>query len=190
MKKLTITLLFSLLITACANQETKKEQAQQPNQSNKSGELANLPNWVLSPQIKNGIAESACVPWSGNMAIDKDEASHISRDRMAKQLDVRAAGMSKAFANKTTASAGLNTGTNFENVSRQIFDQSLKGTKATKAGLFTIDKKKQFCVMVELDPEKQKHFIRTLLMPVVHNSAVKMMISYLPSSKHSKHKNN
>ena len=119
--------------------------------------------WVLSPNIDNGIADTACVPWSGQMTIDKDEATHIARTRLAKQLDVRTAGMSKAFANKTTASGGLNTGTNFENTSRQIFDQSLKGSKATKVGLFTIDKKKQFCVMVELDPDKTKTLYKNIV---------------------------
>ena len=50
MKKLTITLLISLLITACATQETKQAAL-----ANNSGELSNLPNWVLLPQIDNGI---------------------------------------------------------------------------------------------------------------------------------------
>lgn len=143
MNKLTTALLTTLLLSACANQ----------NEINK-GELADIPNWILAPQIENGIAESACVLWSGNLSIDKDEASHIARDRLAKQIDVRAAGMTKAFADKTTTSAGLNTGTTFESVSRQIFDQTLKGSKPSKAGLFTLDNKKNFCVMVEISPEK------------------------------------
>jgi hypothetical protein len=143
--KFTSLIITTLLMSACANQE----------QINK-GELADVPTWILSPQIEDGIAESACVAWSGNISIDKDEASHIARDRLAKQIDVRAAGMTKAFSDKTTTSAGMNTGTTFESVSRQIFDQTLIGSRPTKVGLFTIDKKKQFCVMIEINPEKTK----------------------------------
>ncbi|MGX5174004.1 hypothetical protein ACUR5C_08285 [Aliikangiella sp. IMCC44653] len=145
MKKLVTSLIATLLLSACAGQDKINK-----------GELADVPDWILSPQIEDGIAESACVAWSGNMSIDKDEASHIARDRLAKQIDIRAAGMTKAFADKTTTSAGMNTGTTFESVSRQIFDQTLKGSKPTKAGLFTIDMKKNFCVMIEVSPEQTK----------------------------------
>jgi hypothetical protein len=145
MNKLSSVIVISLLLSACSNTDKMNK-----------GELADVPDWILAPQIENGIAESACVPWSGSISIDKDEASHIARDRLAKQIDVRAAGMTKAFADKATTSAGLNTGTTFESVSRQIFDQVLKGSKPSKAGLFTIDEKKNFCVMVEITPEKTK----------------------------------
>ena len=144
MKKLLVIISMALL-SACANQ----------NEINK-GELASVPDWILAPQVEDGIAESACVPWSSNMSIDKDEASHIARDRLAKQVDVRAAGMTKAFADKTTTSAGLNTGTTFVSVSRQIFDQTLHGSTITKAGLFTIDNKKQFCVLLAVSAKKTK----------------------------------
>ena len=127
------------------------------------GELSNVPEWILSPSIDDGIAESACVPWSGNLSIDKDEASHIARDRLAKQVELRAAGMTKAFADKTTTNKGLNTGTTFESVSRQIFDQTLSGTKPTKAGLFTIDQAKQFCVMVEISPENTEKLYQNIV---------------------------
>ncbi len=145
MTKSVLITSICLLLSACASQDKINK-----------GELAEIPDWILSPQIKEGIAESACVTWSGNLSIDKDEASHIARDRLARQIDVRAAGMSKAFANKTTTTEGMNTGTNFENVSRQIFDKTLKGSRPTKAGLFTIDNKKNFCVLVEITPEKTK----------------------------------
>ena len=152
MKKLAITLLTAALMTGCASQDRKNK-----------GELASTPDWILSPQIENGIAESACVIWSGNIAIDKDEASHIARDRLAKQIELRSAGMTKAFSDKTTTSNGLNTGTTFESVSRQIYDQTLKGTKPTKAGIFIIDAKKNFCVMVEVDPDKTKKLYKNIV---------------------------
>lgn len=150
MKHISIAIISALFISGCAstapNEETNYDK----------GALENIPSWVLSPSIKNGVAESACVPWSGNITIDRDEASHIARDRLAKQIGLRAAGMTKAFANKTTTSKGLNTGTNFESVSRQIFDQTIVGSKPSKVGLFTIAKKKQFCVLVGMNPEKTK----------------------------------
>ena len=149
---ITTTIIATTLITGCASQKSINQ-----------GELADIPEWILSPQIENGIAESACVPWSGNMAIDKDEASHIARDRLAKQIEQRAAGMTKAFADKTTTNKGLNTGTTFESVSRQIFDQTLAGSKPTKAGLFTIDENKQFCVMVEINPENTSKLYQNIV---------------------------
>ncbi len=157
MKYLSIAILSALLINGCATTGSSE------NTNYAKGELESIPNWILSPSVKNGVAESACVPWSGNITIDRDEASHIARDRLAKQIDIRAAGMTKAFANKTTTSKGLNTGTNFESVSRQIFDKTLSGSRPTKAGLFTIDKKKQFCVMVEINPVKTKELYKGIV---------------------------
>jgi hypothetical protein len=144
-KPIVATLLVIASLTGCSNTDEENK-----------GDLANVPDWIMMPQVEDGIAESACVPWSGNMSIDKDEATHIARSRLAKQIGLRAAGMSKAFADKTTVDAGVSSGTHFENNSRQVFEQTLVGSKPAKAGLFTIDKNKQFCVLVEITPEKTK----------------------------------
>jgi len=130
------------LLAACAG-----------NQNKPQGNLA-LPSWVLSPSVEDGLAETACVNWTDYMHVDRDEATAIARNRLAQQIEVRAASMSKAHASKTNANGGANVGTTFESNARQISEATLKGSKAVKTDLFEIDNKKQLCVMVSLEAQQ------------------------------------
>jgi len=141
-RALFIALLGSLALTGCSNNDQKPQ-----------GNML-LPGWVLSPSVEDGLADTACVTWSGNMAIDRDEATAISRNRLALQIEVRAANMTKTYASKTQANGGTNVGTTFESNARQISEATLKGSKAVKTDLFEIDNKKQLCVMVSLEAQQ------------------------------------
>ena len=138
-------------LTACAS-----------NQDKLQGNI-NLPGWVLMPSVENGLAESACVPWSGHITIDREQATAMARNTLVRQIEVKSASMTKTHASKTDTTGGTNISASFETNARQIAEATLKGSKAIKGDLFTIDNKQQFCVMVTLDPQQTRQVFDKLV---------------------------
>lgn len=122
-----------------------------------------LPGWVITPEVKDGLAESACVPWSGFLSIDKEQATAIARNALVRQIELKAANMTKTYARKTDTISGSNVGANFESSARQIAEATLIGSKATKLDSFDIDGKKQLCVMVALPADATQKTFKQLV---------------------------
>lgn len=147
----SIIAISVVTLTACAS-----------NQDKLQGNI-NLPGWVLMPTIENGLAESACVPWSGHLTIDREQATAMARNALVRQIEVKSASMTKTHASKTDTVAGTNVSASFESNARQIAEATLTGSKAIKGDVFTIDNKQQFCVMVALDPQQTQQVFNKLI---------------------------
>ncbi|MBB3168031.1 LPP20 family lipoprotein [Simiduia aestuariiviva] len=117
---------------------------------NKSTTNTKLPDWVTMPNIEDGLAESACVPFSGQFTIDRDQATALARNNLVQQIEIKAASLTKTFAHKTDTKDGSNVGANFETSARQIAEATLRGTKAERADIFELNKQQQLCVLVTL----------------------------------------
>ncbi|MAZ89285.1 MAG: hypothetical protein CL693_16770 [Cellvibrionaceae bacterium] len=115
-----------------------------------------LPEWVVMPNIDNGLADSACVPFSGHFTIDRNQATAEARNSLVRQIELKAANMVKTYGHKTDTVSGSNIGANFETSARQIAEATLQGSKAIKTDVFDIDGRKNLCVLVTLEPEKTK----------------------------------
>jgi len=111
-----------------------------------------LPDWVINPTVEGGIASTECVIYTGDISLDKAEATALGRADIAKQIDVKVKAMDKTYQSKVKTKDGVAAGGVFESVSKQIAQQQLKGARAIKMDLIEIDGKKQWCVMVALDP--------------------------------------
>ena len=146
-----ITAISLITLTGCAT-----------NQDKIVGNIE-LPRWVVMPQIENGLAESACVPWSGHLTIDRNHAIAEARNALVQQIELKAASMTKTHASKTDVATGTNVGATFETNARQIAESTLKGSKAVKGDLFTIDEKKQFCALVTVTPEQTRQVFNNLV---------------------------
>lgn len=131
--------------------------------SNKTQNNLGVPSWVLAPHVANGIAASACVNWTGNLNIDRDQATAIARNRLVQQIETRAATMTKTHASKTNANGGTHVGSDFESNARQIAEGALKGSKAVKADLFDIDGTKQLCSLVTVEEQDMDHIADQLI---------------------------
>ena len=152
-RKITQTMIAISLatLTACAS-----------NQDKLQGNI-NLPGWVLMPSVENGLADSACVPWSGHVTIDREQATAMARNSLVRQIEVKAASMTKTHASKTDTTGGTNVSASFETNARQIAEATLKGSKAVRGDLFTIDNKQQFCVMVALNSQQTRQVFDRLV---------------------------
>ncbi len=122
-----------------------------------------LPEWVVMPNIDDGLADSACVPFSGHFTIDRDQATAEARNSLVRQIELKAANMVKTYGHKTDTVSGSNIGANFETSARQIAEATLQGSKAIKTDVFDIDGKKNLCVLVTLEPAKTKEIFTGII---------------------------
>ncbi|MDY0132001.1 MAG: hypothetical protein RBR53_04960 [Desulforegulaceae bacterium] len=130
----------------------------------------NLPDWVINPTIEGGIASTECVVYTGDISLDKAEATALGRADIAKQIDIKVKAMDKTYQSKVRTKDGVSAGGVFESVSKQIAQQQLKGARAIKMDLIEIDGKKQWCVMVALDPTLTERLFKE----IVKESAVNL----------------
>ena len=155
MKKKLLVLGCAALLAACASTE---QAAQAPQQSG-----ADLPVWVLNPYIEDGFASAQCVPYSGNMSIDRQLAVANARTDLAQQLETKVAVLDKVFRERTDVSSGVSSGSTFSSVSKQLTQQTLIGTRPERVDFVEIDGKKNLCVLLTMGREKTLSLFDNLL---------------------------
>ena len=117
-----------------------------------------LPSWVLSPNVENGIAAAQCVPVHGSqMQIALNQATAQARQGLATQISTNVESMEKTYQNQTTSGDKGTVGSDFESVSKQLTEQALKGSRPSKKEIVDVGDSKQACVMVTLNPQKTKN---------------------------------
>jgi len=137
-------LLAGALAAGCASSGgDKKAQSQ-------------LPSWVMNPVIEGGVAATECVKATGSMSLDKSEAIANARATLVKQINVKVEAMDKTYQRKVKSQGGTTTGSTFESVSKQVAQQHLKGSRATKVQYVDINGERNLCAMVTLDPNTTK----------------------------------
>lgn len=148
-KRITLLAITLAAIAGCASN---------PEEGKSSGAMSNLPVWVVSPTSETGLADSACVQYSGSINVDRSEAITLANEQLAGQLERKVAFLAKSFQSKTKTSDGLNVGTNFTQTGQQLVNTSLNGAKATQMGVYEVSDVEQLCVMVEMDESRTRDF--------------------------------
>jgi len=143
--KSLLSLSTLVLLTACSSSDPVQETA-----------VGDIPGWILNPQIDDGIAVSECVLWSGNMSIDKQQAVANARTSLAQRIETRVSAMDKTYRDKIEASSGVESGTTFSSVSKQVTQQTLVGTNPIQTDIVKIEDKNNLCVLVGVGQESTK----------------------------------
>ena len=146
MKKYLIFLFLIGILTACGGKKVEQEPT--------GVGLEEFPSWVIDPKVEGGIAASDCIPWSGNLSIDKAQVTAQARATLAKQLEVRVSALDKTYIERTDAAGKTVTGSSFSSVSKQLSDQHLRGSRLSKISNTSIDGVKNLCGMVTIDPKR------------------------------------
>jgi hypothetical protein len=146
MKKISIVAAACLLLGACSSTNEQKSIMLESTDS--------VPRWVLNPNVENALAAASCVPWSGNLSIDKAQSLAMARAEISQQINLKVSVLDKMYQRKLEADGKQNTGGTFEQVSKQISQQTLVNTKADKVEFAKIDGKKQICTLVTLSENK------------------------------------
>ncbi len=123
----------------------------------------NIPDWVLNPYIEDGIASSQCMPYSGNFSVDRSAATANARADLAQQINSKVSAMSKTYQERIDTVGGVQMGTNFTNVSKQVANQTLVGSRPQKVEFVDMDGQKNLCVLVTLGGSATKQLFDEII---------------------------
>ncbi|WP_246029013.1 hypothetical protein [Parashewanella tropica] len=147
MKKSIMTLSLLLCLSACKSTSTTESKPLHNDDS--------VPSWVLQPTLEHAFASSSCVPWSGSLSIDKAQAVAAARADLTQQIKLKSAVLDKLYQRKIEHEQATNVGGTFEQVSKQVAEQNLVGTKPEKVAFAKLDNVKQLCVLVSMPAPKK-----------------------------------
>ena len=142
MKKLTLLIAMGLL-TACASQP-------QPTET-----VAEIPSWVLNPVADDGLASSACVPWTGHMTVDRAQAIAAARADLTQQIEIKSSVLDRLYMRNTNSGGQSTQGGTFEQVSKQVASQSLQGAAPREIALTTINEQEMLCAYVVMPQTRE-----------------------------------
>jgi hypothetical protein len=155
MKNTSIVAAVCFLLGACSSTNEPKAIMLEPTDS--------VPNWVFSPNVENALAAASCVSWSGNLSIDKAQSLTMARAEISQQIKLKISVLDKMYQRKLETDGKQNTGGTFEQVSKQISQQTLVNTKADKVAFAKIDDQKQLCTLVTLSEQKSDLLFEQLI---------------------------
>lgn len=122
-----------------------------------------IPNWILNPQVNDGIAVSECVIFSGNMSIDKQQALTNARTSLAQRIETRVSAMDKSYRDKVEVASGVESGSTFSSISKQVTQQTLVGTTPIKTDIVKIAGKDNLCILVAIGQQSTKQIFDQLI---------------------------
>jgi hypothetical protein len=152
-----IIILTCIVATGCGSTDTKAPESAKTNSS------ISLPQWVQNPVIENGIAETACVKYSGNMSIDQKMVNASARLKLSQQIETRVEGLDKLYASQVSSNNDVTTGTNFSSVSKQLTQQKLTGSRIVKTDIIDIAGVNNLCSMMTMDPLATKELFDAII---------------------------
>lgn len=150
--KLSTVIAITAALAACGT------TPETPNELN-----ANIPDWVLSPSVEDGIAAAACVSASGSMTTDKAQATALSRVDLAQQIGTRVQSLDKTYQERIDVDGQAQVGSTFTSVSKQLTEQSLTGSRVIKTSYANFDGKNQLCVLTALGSSSTKELFASIL---------------------------
>ncbi|WP_114417887.1 hypothetical protein [Marinospirillum perlucidum] len=122
-----------------------------------------LPSWIFMPEVQDGLAATSCVPASGRINSDSSRADLAARQQLATTMGAQIQSLTENYQRTIdTQEDGLATGGNFEEVTRQIVDQEMVGSRRVKAEYVTIEGQRQFCSMVAVGQESVTQMLQSV----------------------------
>ena len=151
--KLLLLLPISLLaiLSACSGSDVAETS------------IGDLPKWVLTPEVEDGIASAECVTYSGNLSVDKQHATALARTSLAQRIETQVNALDKVYQEKVEGKAGAQSSSTFSSVSKQLTKQSLTGSTVLKVDVIQIGKQDNLCVLVGIEQASTKALFEDLL---------------------------
>ena len=155
-RSLMVVALF--LIVSCSGKD-----APDPNAPTNVPSEINLPGWVLQPEVEEGIAAAQCVQFSGNISLDQQEITAKGRAALAQQVNLRAQVMDQVFQDRIETDEKSTSGSVFQNVSRQVTDQLLIGSKLIRTDFGDINDAPYICGLVAISPSETERLFESIV---------------------------
>ncbi|MDB4838009.1 hypothetical protein OAH87_06030 [Marinomonas sp.] len=151
MNKLLLLSLISAGIVGCSSNDVQETS------------IGDIPEWVMAPNIENGIAVSDCSIYSGNLSIDRKQAIANARVLLAAEIEAKVESLDETYTDKSQIGDSSASGTSFSSVSKQYVNQTLTGSRTLKTDIIDIDGRNNVCVMVGIEEGKTKELFDAIV---------------------------
>tara|TARA_R110001583_G_scaffold194641_1_gene366071 strand:- start:3291 stop:3854 length:564 start_codon:yes stop_codon:yes gene_type:complete len=151
MTRLLLVSLFSAGIVGCSSNGVQETS------------IGDIPEWVMSPKVENGIAVSDCTIFSGNFSIDRKQAIANGRTLLAAEIESKVESLDETYTDKSQIDNESTSGTSFSSVSKQYVNQTLTGSRTLKTDIIKIDGRDNLCVMVGIEEGKTKELFDAIV---------------------------
>ncbi len=110
------------------------------------------PEWVLTPPAGE-TSGSDCVPDSGNLPADRNQATAKARLALAQQIEVKIDAMDETYETRVREGKAEKLVSSFKSTSKQTVSLSLQGAKLVRSENVKNRQGKFFCALVALPKE-------------------------------------
>lgn len=143
-------LAVSVALVGCASSPEQQQEA-------------SIPSWIITPEVQDGLAATGCVPASGRINSDSSRADLAARQQLATTMGTQIQSLTENYQRTIdTAEDGIEVGGNFEEITRQIVDQEMVGSRRVRAEYITMEDQRQFCSMVALGQESVTQMLQNV----------------------------
>jgi hypothetical protein len=111
---------------------------------------SDAPEWIREPATDGGLAATACVKDSGNLAVDRQVIIAQARGEIARQLQERVIEMDDAYDDLAEPVEGK-PDTTFASVAKQIAEPMLASLAPTRVEYLDFDDERRLCTHVGMD---------------------------------------
>ena len=126
-------------------------------------EGVNIPDWVLKPFVKDGLAASDCVKFSGNLSIDQKLVVANARAELAKQLTSKVEVMDSVLSKRDSIDNTPTTSNKFAEMNTVTAMEMLVGSKPEVFGFADIQGQQHYCTLVSLATEQTQELFGEIL---------------------------
>lgn len=110
---------------------------------------ADWPDWVLNPP-GGEPAGSDCVPSSGSLSIDRNQATAKARLALAQQIEVKIEAMDQTYESRVREGKADKLASSFKSTSKQTVSVSLQGARLVRAEVVKNRDGEFLCALVSL----------------------------------------
>lgn len=112
---------------------------------------SSLPDWVTQPHAEDGLAATACVATADSFGLDQSRADLQARQQLASQMGIQIQSMAEQYERTIEAEGNITTGAHFEEVTRGLVDQELRGSNRIKGDYVVMPNgNREFCSMMAI----------------------------------------
>lgn len=148
-KLIALSTFSALFGVACASTATDTQTSTRDDIARQeSRSFDDVPEWVDSPPVGCGVGSTK---YRGNRSIAREAATTRARADLARQVEILVQGMLKDYQAQGEAAGKDFTEERVTSVSRQLTEQSLKGSRPI-ANYLTTQEPREFYSLICLDP--------------------------------------
>lgn len=133
-KALILSLFLNVLLSGCSSNSLYHK-------------VLHVPDWILSPDIKDGMALSRCVTWSGDYANNKAAAAQLAKQATQTKLLTNVQGI---YSDQLS------------DLDKQLVNETADRGRTIRVDFADLDNEEQLCTLWYVGDDKLKDLLITV----------------------------